>query len=435
MLLDLLFPLSLISFAVIIYINHQEKTRLQNQLQEEIAKRSQAEIKLSVLQAQNENSPLLQQQFSHFFKALSADALQQNNQAFLELAHSTLEKYNLAAKSELDKKQDGFFQLLKPIQETLKSFDAKLGDLEQSRNIAYELIKQQVHELIDSQKNLKTETGNLVKALRGAPHVRGRWGEMQLKRIVELSGMLEHCDFTEQTSIDSEDGKFRPDMLVHLPGEKNMVIDAKTPLSAYLEAIEAPDESQKQILLKTHAQQVKKQIQLLSSKAYWQQFEKQNSPDFVILFLPGEVFFSAALEQDPELIEFAAHAKVILATPTTLIALLRAIAHGWKQENININATKIGQLGKDLYSNVLKAGHSLTKLGKHLNQSVESYNQSIRYLDNKVFNIASKFEELDYSLGKNSSDAVHKNSIDSLNSIEITAHTPINLGEVADAPS
>lgn len=327
------------------------------------------------------------------FNALSAEALRKNNQSFLELAKETLGTFQESAKGDLEKRQQAITEVVTPVRESLAKVDAQINELEKNRVGAYESLHTQVKSLLETQQQLRAETGNLVKALR-APNVRGRWGEVQLRRVVEMAGMVDHCDFKEQQSVAADEGGLlRPDMIVQLPEGKTIVVDAKAPVAAYLDALEAPDDAARGEQLARHAAHVRTHIEALSRKAYWEQFDP--TPEFVVLFLPGEMFFSAALERDPGLIEYGAEKRVILATPTTLIALLKAIFFGWRQQKLTKNAQEISKLGRALYSRLSTMGGHMERLGKSLGKSVEGYNQAVATLETRVMVKARQFTSLE----------------------------------------
>lgn len=331
-------------------------------------------------------------QFVDVFKALSADALRSNNQTFLELAALSMDKLLKDGRDDLGRRQDGIAQLLAPVRETLHKFDSQMSEIEKARIGAYESLREQVKVLHETQQQLRTETASLVRAL-SVPKARGNWGEMQLRRVVEIAGMLPYCDFLEQVSVTTEDGRQRPDMVVRLPAGKSIVIDAKVPLTAYLEALEVADDQKRKEKLLQHARNVREQINLLSRKSYWEQFP--SAPEFVVLFLPGEVFFSVALEHDPSLLEYGVEQRIILATPTTLIALLKSVSYGWRQENLAANAQQISLLGRELHKRLGDMQEHLLDLGGKLSKAVESYNKTSASFESRVLVSARKFSSLE----------------------------------------
>lgn len=350
------------------------------------AERQAAAEKLALLEA-------AKAKLQDSFKALSSEALSNNNESFLNLAKATLEKYQEGAQGDLEKRQQAIDKTVEPVGEALKVFNERVSKIEERRAATDSSLKLQLEQLAASQVQLSRTTGSLVQALR-APQVRGQWGELQLRRTVEMAGMLNYCDFEEQASVETDEGqRQRPDMLIRLPNERVVVVDSKVPLAAYLDALQADDPEHQKERMAAHARHVREHIKGLSAKSYWTQFD--NTPEFVVLFIPNETIFSAALEQDPQLIEQGVNHQVILATPTTLIALLKAIAYGWQQEAIAREAKEIAALGKELYDRVgVVAGH-LAKVGKSLGQSVEHYNKAIGSVESRLLVTARKFEALD----------------------------------------
>jgi DNA recombination protein RmuC len=376
-----------------------------DQIRQDLSEASQARAVAETRAAEaalhfNEQKTLLgqaRQELAETFQALSGEALKQNNEAFLNLARSSFETLQAEAKGDLAQRQQAIDSLVQPLQDSLHRYDDQLRQLEQSRQAAYGGLDQHLKLLAESQQRLQSETGNLVKALR-APAIRGQWGEITLKRVAELAGMVAHCDFFEQESVTVDGGRLRPDMVVQLPGGRQIIVDAKTVLAGYLDAHEAPTEEQRLEGMRRHAAQVRSRMDELSLKAYWNQFAQ--APEFVVLFLPGEQFLGAALEHDPRLIEDGFLRSVVLATPTTLMALLRAVAYGWRQERLTEHAEEAGRLGKDLYERMAVLTEHLNDVGQALGKSVLAYNKAVGSLETRILPAARRFKELGVSSDK-----------------------------------
>jgi len=325
------------------------------------------------------------------FAVLSRQALKENSHLFLRLAGENLNLHRERASADLRERQTAIDNLVAPIRDTLERARAELREIEQKREASFGSLSEQLRLLAESEQHLRQQTSHLVNALKRSD-VRGRWGEMTLKRLVELAGMVEHCDFSEQVSVQSDDGALRPDMIVHMPGQGQLVIDAKAPLDAYLRAVDADDESTRLREMKRHAANLRERVRSLASKRYWSQFSR--SPDFVVLFVPGDPFLGSALAADAELMEFAMQRNIVLATPSSLMALLRAVAHGWKQAAFSENAERIRETGEELYRRISTFTAHFQRLGKSLNSSVEYFNKTLGSLERQLLPGARRMSEL-----------------------------------------
>ncbi len=331
------------------------------------------------------------------FKALAADALHANNENFLELARSILDKRQADAGAELARRERAVQELVKPIGESLDKVNREIGEMEKRRISSHSSLEQLISLVDENQRALQKETGNLVRALR-RPEVRGRWGELQLRKVVEMAGMLDHVDFVEQTTVEGDAGRLRPDMIIQLPGGQQVIVDAKAPLDAYLASVEAGSDEERRALLDDHARHIHDHMKKLGQKTYWREFDQ--APEFVVMFLPGENIFGQALAQDPSLIEKGVDEKVVPASPTTLIALLRSVAYGWNQQRLAENAEKISQLGRDLHKRIRTLADHFGKVGLNLDRSVKSYNDALGSLERQVLPQTRKIAEHGASSGK-----------------------------------
>jgi DNA recombination protein RmuC len=374
----------------------QENMRtLQGRVEEEQKLRAAADKEVENQRANTaEQRRLLEEaekKLKEAFQSLASEALQASNRQFMELAGARFDSLQKEASGDLEQRKIAIGGMVEPLEKAVNELRFEVNKIESARQEAYGSLRTEVQQLATTSKELRQETGSLVSSLK-QPQVKGKWGELTLRRAVELAGMSPHCDFLEQQSVDTEEGRLRPDLIVHLPGETQIVIDAKVPLHAFLAAVSARSDVEYCAAMAQHASLVRNHINRLSAKEYWKEFKI--TPEFVVLFVPGESFFSAALEQDRTLIEDAIEKRVVLASPTTLIALLRAIAYGWKQQLVAENAERIKDLGKELYDRILKFAEHLSDVAKGLERASKAYNSAISSFDSRLVPSARKFREM-----------------------------------------
>ena len=387
--LAIIFLLGLITGGLVVFFVRSRKVNLLSLELREVETRLKVERESQL--HLDKYQELSKESLKESFQALSSEALERNSHSLMEIAKLQLEKVHESQKGDLELKQQGIADLLKPVKEQLEKVDGKLELVEKTRIGESIKIQEQIALLVNSESRLRTETGKLVSALR-TPNVRGRWGEIQLRRVAEIAGMVNYCDFFEQKTISAESDKFRPDMTVRLPGDRDIVVDSKVPLHSFLEALDLEEIGAREVKLREHAGHVKRHVDQLSSKSYWDKFER--NPEFVVLFLPSESFFSAALELDPSLLEYAAIKKIILATPTTLISLLQAVSVGWREEQLAKNTREIQKIGKDFYDKAEVLARHFLKIRSGLDAAVRGYNDAASSFESRFLTSARKFKEL-----------------------------------------
>jgi len=391
--------IAIILGALITYIFLQQKISLLREKNTELSTRIDIEQQNNLEKIESlENAKV---QLTETFTALSSKALKDNNEEFLKLAQENLKQYQAQAVNELDKKEKSIEHLLTPIKETLSKTEEQFRNIEKERKESQGALHKHLESMAQTQTTLQDETRKLVTALR-RPEVRGQWGEMTFKRLAELAGMVQHCDFYEQESINTDEGRLRPDMIIRMPGKRAVVVDAKAPLDAYMSTVEATDDKSREKFLIGHAKNVRGRIRELSAKSYWSQFD--DTPDFAVLFIPGDQFLSAALERDPSLLEDAMSQQIILATPSSFVALLRAVAFGWRQEVLADNADKIRNLGVTLYERLSAFSGHLSNVGNSLGKSVEHFNKAVGSFDSRVLPSAKRFTKMGISAKKKIKD-------------------------------